>query len=87
MEPNERAFRKQICRSIRLLAASSRLFNFRKRAELILTRLSEFQFDEVEKSEIEMKIVSVRRYLDASEIGAAKHELLSLASAIHNDTE
>lgn len=86
MDLGEKEFRTHISKSIRLLAASSRLLNFRKRAEVILTRISNFQFEESEKIKIETRIASIRRFLEAGEFGSAKHELLLLSSALSDDS-
>jgi hypothetical protein len=85
MESDDQKFRLDISKSIRLFSASSRLFNSRKRIELILTRLENFPFRPTEKKIIEEKTATIRRYLSANEIGAAKHELLTLSSSLAKD--
>ena len=75
METEDQLFRSQMARAIRRTLSSPRILSTKKRLNLILDRLERHSFDELEKEQIHQKATTIRRYLDADEIGAAKHEL------------
>ncbi len=82
MDSEDDNFRLRIAISIRIFVASSRFFESQKRIESILTRLEAYPFEPTENETIQAKVATIRRYLDASEVGSAKHELLSLSAML-----
>ena len=82
MDSEDRDFRSQIATSIHLFASNSRFFNPQKWIELILTRLESHPIEPPENERIHAKIAAIRRFMDADEVGSAKHELLSLSAEL-----
>lgn len=80
MDPGEQNFRIRMARSIRLIASTYRLPGSRRRIELIVDKINAHPFGETEQPAVAKRIAAISRFLDSNEIGAARHELVSLGT-------